>query len=79
MPNYFKLIISFSLRALLTFLIFTLCGCSYLKNIKADSPLEEVTEHTLEQLIESHTGLDIDLDLSPNSPEKEKNGVALKL
>ena len=46
-------------------------GCVLLKMYPHDNPIEECIEETIEDVLDS-LGYDIDIDLTPSSPEKMK-------
>lgn len=46
------------------------CGCHVANeyfNIKNDHPVEQMTEAMIDAIIESHTGIKVDIDLTPGS------------
>jgi hypothetical protein len=66
-PLYGKLIV-FSLITLLILLL----GCESLKKTlaKPDNAIEELAEDVVNGLIKEYTGIEVDLDFTPSSPEK---------
>lgn len=59
--------VSIALVALL--LCFGCSKCNQMVGLEDDHPLEEASEQILEHIIKEKIGLDLDIDLTPLSPE----------